>query len=652
MRLPVIIAAAAVVYSLIGAPSAVAGERGWSHYGGSMRGQQYSPLDQIQPGNVQDLSIAWTFRTGELGEGTRRGFTFESNPIVVDGRLYVSTGSGIVIALDPVRGEELWRYDPEIDRDARYSEVSNRGVTAWRDPGAEPGTSCALRIFSVTLDARIISLDGVTGELCRDFGDGGQLGLHPAPEWIRPGIFEYSITSPPVLVDGVLVTGSALADNRRVDVEPGIVRGLDARTGKERWRWDPVPRTMADPAHVGWKDSQAKRVGGGNAWAPLAADESLGLVYVPTGSASPDFFGGERVGQNVYANSLVALEAGSGHVRWHQQLVHHDLWDYDLASQPTLVELQRSGRSVPAVIQATKMGLLFAFDRRDGSPLFPLEERAVPQTDVMGEDTSPTQLFPLSPPPLVRTAALTPDDAWGVALWDKWWCSRRIAELRSEGIYTPPSLEGSVVMPSFAGGSNWGGVAFDESSQTLIANTTDLAMVVRLVPREEFERPGTKRPRHLSGRQTGTPYGVLREPLVSPWGLPCVAPPWGQLSAVNMVSGEILWQVPLGTIEDAAPALLPNLKLGMPNTGGPIVTGGGLIFIGAAMDDYLRAFDLKTGTELWKGRLPAGGQATPMSFWLDQTGRQYVVIAAGGHTSLNTRRGDYLVAFALADAED
>ncbi len=623
----------------------------WDHYGGSERGLQYSPLVQIDRSNVATLIEAWRYRTGEMSDGLRRSLAFQANPILAEGRLYVSTASAIVVALDPGTGAELWRFDGHMDRTRPTSEVANRGVTFWLDPLAAPDAECRQRIFVGTLDARLIALDGATGDVCPAFGESGTVWLNrdvrlgDESQWIN-----YTVTSPPVVVGDVLVVGSAIGDNRGVEIELGIVRGLDARTGAERWRWDPIPRNTADPAHASWRADQVARVGAANAWPPLAADSELGLVYVPTGSASPDFFGGEREGDNLYANSLVALEAATGLIRWYRQLVHHDVWDYDLPSQPTLAELERNGERIPAVIQATKMGLLFTFDRRTGEPIFAIEERPVPQGGVAGEKLSPTQPFPVAPPPLASQAPVTDDDAWGLLWFDERACRNRFREHRSEGIYTPPSLEGTLMRPTWAGGGNWGGLAFDPERQWAVTNVIEGVGVVNLIPRGQLEAQARADQTGAEyARQTGTPYGMRREILLSPLGVPCSAPPWGVLVAVDMVAGEILWRVPFGTIEDLAPAIVPNFAWGVPGIGGPIVTGGGLVFIGAAADDYLRAFDIESGNELWRGRLPAGGQATPMTYQHD--GEQYVVIAAGGHPGLGTTRGDYVVAFKLPSSE-
>jgi quinoprotein glucose dehydrogenase len=382
-------------------------------------------------------------------------------------------------------------------------------------------------------------------------------------------------------------------------------------------------------------------------WAPMAGDPERDLLFVPTGNTSPDYYGGHRDAIETYASSVVALHGASGDVLWSFQTVHHDLWDYDVPAQPTLFSLARDGGRIPALVQATKMGLLFVLDRGDGTPLFGVEERPVPEGAVAGERLAPTQPFPLKPPPLVRHT-LAPDDAWGFTPLDRGACRERIEERRSEGIYTPPSLEGSVMYPGNAGGSNWGGVAVDVERQILVANVIDVPWVVTLIPRADYERERRGHPDVEISPQWGTPFAMRRELLLSPLGVPCNAPPWGTLAAVDLASGALRWQVPLGTIRDLAPLPLP-IELGVPNLGGPLVTASGLVFIGAAVDDYLRAFDVETGEELWKGRLPAGGQATPMTYRAREGGRQYVVIAAGGHARMGSRLGDALVAFALPD---
>jgi quinoprotein glucose dehydrogenase len=623
----------------------------WDHYGGGLHGMQYSSLSQITRDNVGELKEIWRYRTGELGEGHREPFAFEANPILVEGRLYLPTGSAIVIALDPATGEEIWRHDPKIDRTKPHAEIANRGVTSWIDEEALSDSPCRHRIFVGTLDARLIALDGATGETCKDFGEGGEIWLDrdvgaTVGDWVI-----YTITSPPVAVDDVLVIGSAIGDNQAVESELGIVRGIDARTGEERWRWDPIPRNEQDPAYTTWVSEEAARNGSANAWAPLAADPDLGLVYVPTGSASPDFYGGEREGNNLYANSIVALRAATGEIAWYQQLIHHDVWDYDLASQPTLVELEHDGEVIPAVLQGTKTGLIFSFNRETGEPIFEIEERAVPQGGVAGEHLSPTQPFPVAPPSVARHNSVSEDDAWGMMIFDKRSCRKKMAGLKSEGIFTPPSLEGTIELPGFGGGINWGGLAFEPDEQVAVVFSMDLPMEIALIPRDDLESvyDSGDYDGYEFARMSGTPYAMRRTLLGSPIGVPCTAPPWGVLTAIDMRAGTINWQRSVGSIQDVAPAIAPNLELGMGGMGGPIVTAGGLIFMAAVMDDYLRAFDLEDGETLWEGRLPAGGQATPMTYFLEETGKQYVVIAAGGHGRIGTTPGDYLIAYALAE---
>jgi quinoprotein glucose dehydrogenase len=653
MRTPVL---ATYVLPVLALSELAAGEvnahADWVHYGGGQHGMQYSSLSQLNTGNVARLEEAWRFRTGELGQGHREPFAFQANPILVEGRLYLPTGSAIVFALDPATGEEIWRYDPKIDRSKPHAEIANRGVTSWLDPQADPADTCRHRLFVGTLDARLIALDGATGRPCNDFGEQGQVWLNldvraePESEWVV-----YTVTSPPVIVGDTVVVGSAIGDNRAVESELGIVRGIDARSGRERWRWDPIPRNASDPAYTTWDSEEAARNGSANAWAPLAADPELGLVYVPTGSASPDFYGGERKGDNLYANSLVALRAATGEIAWYRQLVHHDVWDYDLASQPTLVELERDGEVVAAVLQGTKTGHIFSFDRKTGEPIYAIEERPVPQGGVEGEHLSPTQPFPVAPPSIARSGPVNENDAWGILVFDKRACRKKMAGMRSEGLFTPPSVAGTIELPGYGGGINWGGLAFDPASETVVTFSMDVPMEVALIPRDALRatRESGEFAKQEFAPMSGTPYGMRRTLLGSPLGMPCTSPPWGLLASIDMRRGRINWQRGVGSIQDLAPAIAPNLELGMGGLGGPIITAGGLIFMAAVQDDYLRAFSLADGETLWEGRLPAGGQATPMTYYLEATGKQYVAIAAGGHARIGTTPGDYLVVYALPD---
>lgn len=645
MKTPIAIA----LFLLLPAASFAGEISDWPNYGGDAGGSRFSPLAQIDRKNVATLTPAWTYHTGDLAslkDVPWKNGTFEATPILVDGTLFLCSSFMRVIALDPESGSEKWVFDPKVDPKQKRADLACRGVSTWRDANAAADATCARRIFAGTADGRLIALDARDGKPCADFGDGGTIDLRKSLR-NAPLPAGYAVTSPPAIVGDVIVVGSAVGDNQRADEVSGAVRGFDARSGRQLWSWDPIPQSPDDPARAGWAGDSASHTGAANAWSILSADPKRGLVFVPTGSASPDFYGGERKGDNRHANSVVALRAATGELVWAYQVVHHDLWDYDVPAQPTLVTVRRDGRDIDAVAQGTKMGMLFLLDRDTGQPLFPVEERPVPQTDIPGEQTSPTQPFPVAPPPLVPQK-LSPDDAWGLTPWDRGKCRERIAALRSEGIYTPPTLNGAVIYPGNAGGTNWGSVAFDSGRGLLLANTNNVPTVVRLVPREDYAAFKAAHPKQEVSPQEGTPFGMMREfdALLSPLGLPCNPPPWGTLAAVDLAAGTIRWQVPLGTVRDIAPVPLP-LRYGVPNMGGPIVTAGGLVFVAAAMDNYLRAFDVETGEELWKGRLPAGGQATPMTYQVRPDGKQFVVIAAGGHGRLTTTPGDAVVAFAL-----
>lgn len=638
----------AILTTLAGTAFAAGG--GWAYYGGNPGGKRYSTLKQITQSNVEDLEVAWTFRTGDAGTGFPGGewqghMTFETTPIFYDGTLYFTSSETNVFAVDAATGKLRWRHDAHV-RKLRYSDAASRGVSLWVDKESAANAPCHARIFAPTLDSRLLALDAGTGEPCAGFGENGAInllhGVH-SPGDPNDGWRDYLVTSPPAVVDGKVIVGSSIGDNRAVKEELGLVRAYDARSGKLLWSWDPIPRTPGNPVYEQWSTRAAKIGSAANAWPPLSVDPARHLVYVPTGSTSPDFFGGERPGDGRWANSIVALDTDTGRLVWARQLVHHDLWDYDLPAQPTLVSLVHGGKAVPAVIQPTKMGMLFTFNRVTGEPIFPIVEKPVPQDAVTGETPSRTQPFPVAPPPLVRQGPVTPDDAWGLTFWDEGQCRERIKSLHSGGIYTPPSLQGSIELPGYAGGAEWGGIAFDPARQVAVVNTNDLPMIVTLIPRDQYEkeRRSGNYPDAQFSAMRGTPYGMRRETFLSPWSIPCIAPPWGELTAVDMAHGKILWQVPLGN------AVLNHFNWGVPNMGGPIVTAGGLIFIAATIDDDIRAFDIETGKALWQYHLPAGGQATPMTY--EVNGRQYVVIAAGGHGGLGTERGDYVIAFALPE---
>jgi len=598
---------------------ALRAQTGWPAYGGEPGGSRYSAANQIDRGNVSRLQVAWTYRTGDVSDGSdgRSKSKFEATPILFHGLLYLSTPFGRIIALDPSSGVQRWIYDPEINLKRHYSEgLVSRGVSAWEDSTAVEGAPCKRSIFFGTIDARLIAIDADSGKSCAAFGQGGQIDLKMDIGKIDVG--EYEVTSPPAAVNRTVVVGSAIGDNRRVDLERGTVRGFDAKTGAVKWAWNPLPAGSI--------------TGAANAWSAISADAARDLVFVPTGSASPDFYGGERPGDDLYANSVVALRASTGTVVWHFQVVHHDLWDYDVASQPLLTTVKRDGKDVAAVIVNTKMGHVFVLDRETGKPLFPVEERVVAKSDVSGESGSRTQPFPVLPPPLY-SQSFSPEQAWGADDAEREACKQLIAGLRYEGIFTPPTLKGTMIYPGYIGGVNWGSAATDPSRGTMVVNVNNLAFWVRLIPRDQLAEQAPEIRRMYRdvefANQTGTPYAMARGAILSPKGNPCTPQPWGKTVAINLNTGAIAWE--------------SSSTFGF---GGPMMTSGGLVFTAAGIDQKFRALDSDTGKELWSVTLPAAAQATPMTYQLPN-GKQYVIIAAGGHGSLPVKLGDYLIAYAL-----
>lgn len=624
-------------FSLNTISNAFDGESDWPQYGGSDSGTRYSNHSQINLKNIKSLEIAWIYRTGELDRRSAEmniNSSNENTPVIADGKLIVCTPFNRIIALDPSTGEEQWVFDPNVSTGQKLPfQYVCRGISQWIDSKGIEETHCKHRLFIPVNDLRVIAIDAGDGKLCKDFGDNGTVHI----EQSRPAAFEGEIrlNSPVAVVNDVIVVGSTIVDGYRADAPFGTVKAFDAKTGHKVWEFDPIPKEL--------------NVGGGNVWTAMAVDELRDIVYLPTSSPSPDFYGGLRPGDNRWANSLVALKASSGDLLWAQQLVRHDIWDYDLPSQPTLLDVNLNGIQIPAVIQTTKQGYVFSFNRETGEPIFPLNEIDTPVNFINDDSLSKSQPIPSKPPQLVPDR-LNPKDAFGFTPLDYLACRRKISKYRSEGTFTPISKEGTVFYPSTAGGANWGGSSFDHERRLLFVNTSRVAQIITMIPKVEKGSPQSV---SLTSKddispQNGTPYTVKREWLLSPFGAPCSPPPWGGLTAINVDSGEIAWDVPLGSIKDKLPIPLPiNTNLGTPNIGGPIATRSGLIFIAAAQDNYLRAFDASNGKELWKDKLPAGGQTTPMTYMAG--GKQYVVITSGQHLWFQTPPGDYVVAYALPD---
>jgi len=623
-----------IPFLAFGQPSPTTARYEWRSYGNDPGGMRYSSLDQINRSNVAQLQRAWTYHTGEialgLGEGGSRVAAFQSTPLAVDGVLYLSTPSNRVIAVDAETGAELWQYDPQAGTSRRRFQ-SHRGVAYWEGPSSN-GKGVERRILFGTFDARLIALDAATGKPCPDFGSAGEVDLRKgvAENW---PLSNYGVTSPPAIYKNLVIMG-AQAPEGPAKGPSGDVRAFDARTGKLVWRFHTVPRP-GEPGHNTWEGDSWRERTGVNVWSIMTVDVERGMIFLPIGSAAYDFYGADREGQNLYANSLVALNAATGKLVWHYQMVRHDIWDYDLPAHPNLITVRHNGRAIPAVAQVTKMGLVFVLDRRTGKPLFPVEEKATPQSKVPGEATWPTQPVPVKPPPLARHKPLTREELSQVTPESKKYCAELFNQVVSGGLYTPAGPELTLWFPGTLGGATWSGASFDPKTGYLYVNVNEIGAIGAMKP-----------------QAAGAETAYRRS---SPWGeyarfwdrnqYPCQRPPWGTLNAVNLNTGEIAWRAPLGQVDELAAEGAP--PTGTLNLGGSIVTAGGLVFIGGASDSRFRAFDAQTGKELWAAKLDASGHATPITFQGKKSGRQFVVIAAGGGGYFSKTYADALVAFAL-----
>ena len=628
--------------------------QGWAYYGGDEGGSRFSSLTQIDRENVNNLELAWTYRTGavEANSKLKMFIDFQATPILLPeeagGHLIVCDPFTKVIALDPVTGEERWTYEPKFSKVPYAGRFKCKGLAQWRDPEASADDACATRLFLPLPDLRLMAIDARSGEICPDFGVDGTVDVKPLIEAMEPadGVIGTQLLSTAVIISGVVVVTTTANKFKSASSVNGAIRGFDARSGELRWTFDPLVRVAQDGL-----EPTPQNVGGGNVWTLMSIDSERDLLFLPTASPAPNFWGVHRPGDNRYANSIVALRGSTGEVVWHFQVVHHDIWDRDMPSQPIVADIRREGEIIPAVIQLTKSGMAFVFNRETGESLFPIEERPVPTDGVPNEQVSPTQPFTVKPPPLVRQT-LSPDDAWGFTFFDRTFCRKRIESLRHGNMYEPPSLRGTIMYPQVGGGSNWGGGAFDPQRNLLITPVSQIPYFVRLIPKDDVDPATAKLPQagapmQFPGYIGGTPYALEQGPLMSFFGSPCTAPPWNMLVAVDMAVGEIKWKVPFGVLDKLMPVPVP-LNWGTPSAGGPIVTAGGLIFIGATSDARVRAYDIDTGEELWQDRMPTSAMSTPMTY--EANGRQFVVIAAGGHSWYYPNGiDDYLLAYALPE---
>jgi quinoprotein glucose dehydrogenase len=647
LPLPVAVAPAAATYAT-GAD--------WPAYGGTYGAQRFSTLAQITPENAGQLERVWVAHTGDMPKNMKdNSYGAETTPLKIGDTLYLCSAKNILIALNAASGQERWRYDPKVPDEAIPYTAACRGVSYHVVPGSSPAEPCSTRVIEGTLDARLIAVDARTGQPCADFGRNGAVDIKTGMGETKPGYV--SITSPPVIVRGVIVTGHQVLDGQDRMAPSGVIQGYDAISGQLRWAWDMMrPERSGPPA-----EGETYTRGTPNMWTTATADEALGLVYLPMGVSAADYWSGSRRPlEDQFATSLVALDVMTGRPAWHFRTVHVDVWDYDLGSQGTLVDYPTQGGAVPAIVLPSKQGDIYVLDRRTGQPLTRVEERPVPQGGVEPERRTPTQ--PHSLYHTLRMPDLTERDMWGMSPIDQMICRIQFRQANYKGFYTPPTEKHYIQYPGYNGGSDWGGIAVDPARGVIIANYNDMPNYNRLVPREEADRKGWaprgaarggdlgSAPEGAGDPQANTPYAI---DVNAGWRMPftnllCKQPPYGGLRAIDLRTGQTLWERPLGSAQRNGPFKIPSmlpLTIGTPNNGGPVVTASGVIFIAATTDNRFRAIDLASGKTLFEDELPAGGQATPMTY--EANGRQYVVIMAGGHHFMETPVGDELVAYAL-----
>lgn len=647
---------AAVVVAQGPAPAVVpvkpeAAQKEWRHWGNTTAGDRFAALDQITKDNVDQLQVAWTAHTGDVPQSNGSGAEDQNTPLQVGTTVYVCTAYSKIVALDADTGAEFWRYDPKATapnwqrcRGLGYHDQDGLAAGTTPTPGSTPG-ACRQRLLLPTIDARLIAVDAATGKPCADFGKQGVVDLKAGMGEVKDGYYQQ--TSTPLVAGDLVVVGGRVADNFSTDEPPGVVRAYNAVSGELAWAWDPGNPAVTRLPPPG----QTYTRGTPNVWSAMSYDPKLGLIYLPTGNATPDFWAGERTPfDDKYSSSVVALDAKTGKVRWSFQTTHHDLWDFDLPAQPLLYDIpDGKGGTQPALVQVTKQGEIFMLDRETGKPIAEVQERPVPQGNVPGERYSPTQPYSVGMPS-IGNKTLTESDMWGATPFDQLLCRIAFKGMRHEGVYTPPGLDHALQFPGSLGGMNWGSVSVDPTSSYMFVNDMRLGLANYLVPRAQI-------PAGASGiemgvvPQEGTPFGAMRERFLSQLGIPCQAPPFGTMSAIDLKTRKLVWQVPVGTVRDTGPLgirmHLP-IPIGMPTLGASLATQSGLLFFAGTQDFYLRAFDTATGKEIWKARLPVGSQSGPMTYVSPKTGRQYVVVGAGGARQ-SPDRGDYVIAYALPE---